>query len=109
MQEFKFARSISVSAPHHLLNIRVSDCRFSDVILILISNPITAQNCKYISDLFNTKFTKMAKGKSLTKEEELLLQDFSRDVSKKSSLLFYGNAVLVSILPLCMFDVSSHN
>lgn len=45
----------------------------------------------------------MAKGKSLTKEEELLLQDFSRDVSKKSSLLFYGNAVLVSLLPLYLF------
>jgi len=43
----------------------------------------------------------MAKGKSLTKEEELLLQDFSRDVSKKSSILFYGNAALVSIIPLC--------
>lgn len=45
----------------------------------------------------------MAKGKSLTKEEELLLQDFSRDVSKQSSVLFYGNAALVSVLPLCKF------
>lgn len=47
----------------------------------------------------------MAKGKSLTKEEELLLQDFSRDVSKKSSLLFYSNAVLVSFLPLCKYSL----
>lgn len=49
----------------------------------------------------------MAKGKSLTKEEELLLQDFSRDVSKKSSLLFYGNALLVAVLPLCKFKIES--
>lgn len=50
----------------------------------------------------------MAKGKSLTKEEELLLQDFSRDVSKKSSVLFYGNAALVSILPLCKSTNPNH-
>lgn len=47
----------------------------------------------------------MAKGKSLTKEEELLLQDFSRDVSKKSSALFYGNAALVSVLPVCKYTI----
>lgn len=46
----------------------------------------------------------MAKGKSLTKEEELMLQDYSRDVSKKSSILFYGNAALVSIVPLCKYN-----
>lgn len=36
-----------------------------------------------------------------TKEEEILLQDFSRNVSTKSSALFYGNAFIVSIIPLC--------
>jgi len=41
--------------------------------------------------------------KKLTKEEELLLQDFSRNVSTKSSALFYGNALIVSTVPLWLF------
>ena len=36
-------------------------------------------------------------------EEEALLQDFSRNVSTKSSALFYGNAFIVSAIPICMF------
>lgn len=36
-----------------------------------------------------------------TKEEELLLNDFSRNVSTKSSALFYGNAFIVSAVPIC--------
>ncbi|KAK3886935.1 hypothetical protein Pmani_034319 [Petrolisthes manimaculis] len=43
-----------------------------------------------------------AKGK-LTKEEELLLQDFSRNVSKKSSIIFYFNALIVSAIPIWLF------
>lgn len=43
----------------------------------------------------------MAGGKKLTREEEILLQDFSRNVSTKSSALFYGNALIVSSLPIC--------
>jgi len=39
----------------------------------------------------------------LTKEEELLLQDFSRNVTTKSSALFYGNAFIVSALPIWVF------
>lgn len=39
-----------------------------------------------------------------TKEEELLLQDFSRNVSTKSSALFYGNAFIVSAIPICKCD-----
>lgn len=39
--------------------------------------------------------------KAFTKEEELLLQDFSRNVSTKSSALFYGNAFIVSAIPIC--------
>ena len=39
----------------------------------------------------------------LTKEEELLLQDFSRNVSMTSSALFYGNGLVVSALPLWLF------
>lgn len=42
-----------------------------------------------------------------TKEEEILLQDFSRNVSTKSSALFYGNAFIVSIIPLCKYLRSS--
>jgi translocon-associated protein subunit gamma len=38
---------------------------------------------------------------AFTKEEELLLQDFSRNVSTKSSALFYGNAFIVSAIPIC--------
>ena len=44
-------------------------------------------------------------GKKLTKQEELLLQDFSRNVSTKSSALFYGNAVIVSIIPICKWHM----
>uniref|UniRef100_A0A0A9WYI6 Translocon-associated protein subunit gamma n=1 Tax=Lygus hesperus TaxID=30085 RepID=A0A0A9WYI6_LYGHE len=44
------------------------------------------------------------KSKSVfTKEEELLLQDFSRNVSTKSSALFYGNAFIVSAIPIWLF------
>merc|ERR1719494_346473 len=42
-------------------------------------------------------------GTQLTKEEELLLQDFSRNVSTKSSALFYGNALIVSAVPLWLY------
>ena len=45
------------------------------------------------------KLVKMVADKKLRssdKEEELLLQDFSRRVSAKSSALFYGNAFIVS-------------
>ncbi|XP_061387286.1 translocon-associated protein subunit gamma [Musca vetustissima] len=38
-----------------------------------------------------------------TKEEELLLQDFSRNVSTKSSALFYGNAFIISAIPIWLF------
>jgi len=40
---------------------------------------------------------------NLTKEEELLLQDFSRNVSTKSSALFYGNAFIVSSIPIWLY------
>lgn len=36
-----------------------------------------------------------------TKEEELLLQDFSRNVSTKYNALFYFNAFFVSAIPIC--------
>ncbi|UYV68731.1 SSR3 [Cordylochernes scorpioides] len=40
----------------------------------------------------------MVTNRKLTKEEELLLQDFSRNVSTKSSALFYGNALIVLLI-----------
>ncbi|KAJ1527813.1 hypothetical protein ONE63_007759 [Megalurothrips usitatus] len=43
------------------------------------------------------------KDQTFTKEEELLLQDFSRNVSTKSSALFYGNAFIVSAIPIWLF------
>ena len=43
----------------------------------------------------------MSKPKQFTREEELLLQDFSRNVSTKSNALFYGNAFIVSAIPIC--------
>ena len=58
--------------------------------------------------LFSFKFvnfTAMSKTKKLTKEEELLLQDFGRNVSTKSSVLFYCNALIVSAVPLCKWDL----
>lgn len=36
-----------------------------------------------------------------TKEEELLLQDFSRSVSKKGNIIFFLNAFIVSAIPIC--------
>lgn len=42
------------------------------------------------------------KSGKLTKEEELLLLESSRNVSTATSALFYGNAFIVTILPLCM-------
>jgi translocon-associated protein subunit gamma len=41
------------------------------------------------------------KKSAFTKDEEILLQDFSRNVSTKSSALFYGNAAIVSAIPIC--------
>merc|ERR1711972_858401 len=39
----------------------------------------------------------------LTKEDELLLADFSRGVSAKSSALFYGNSLIVSSIPVWLY------
>ncbi|NXP38899.1 SSRG protein, partial [Leiothrix lutea] len=36
-------------------------------------------------------------------EEDLLLQDFSRNLSAKSSALFFGNAFIVSAIPIFVF------
>lgn len=41
--------------------------------------------------------------KKLTREEELLLQDFSRNVSTKSSALFYGNSLVTVAVPIWLY------
>jgi len=43
------------------------------------------------------------KSAMFTKEEELLLQDFNRNVSTGSNMLFYGSAAIVSSLPIWLF------
>lgn len=47
------------------------------------------------------KQNKIQSSSGFTKEEELLLQDFSRNVSTKSSAIFYANAFIVSAIPIC--------
>lgn len=39
----------------------------------------------------------------MSKEDELLLADFSRGVSAKSSALFYGNSLIVSSIPVWLY------
>jgi hypothetical protein len=46
------------------------------------------------------------KSAMFTKEEELLLQDFNRNVSTGSNMLFYGSAAITSALPICKYDFS---
>lgn len=48
--------------------------------------------------------TKTSKSQ-LSREEELLLQESSRNVSTKSSALFYGNAAIVSLIPICKLNL----
>jgi translocon-associated protein subunit gamma len=50
----------------------------------------------------------------ITREEELLLEGFNKNVSTKSSALFYGNAFIVSAIPVWLYwrvhsvDMSSY-
>jgi hypothetical protein len=43
----------------------------------------------------------MSNQRSTPRDEDLLLQDFSRNVTTKSWALFIGNASIVSAIPLC--------
>ncbi|XP_018018331.1 translocon-associated protein subunit gamma [Hyalella azteca] len=45
----------------------------------------------------------MVKSSKFTKEEELLLEDFSRNISKKTSLMFYLNAFIASTIPIWLY------
>jgi translocon-associated protein subunit gamma len=51
----------------------------------------------------------MSNQKSISRDEDLLLQDFSRNVTTKSWALFIGNAVVVSAIPLCKSINSNKN
>eukprot|EP00088_Acartia_fossae_P054463 TRINITY_DN6261_c0_g1_i1.p1 TRINITY_DN6261_c0_g1~~TRINITY_DN6261_c0_g1_i1.p1 ORF type:complete len:184 (-),score=47.46 TRINITY_DN6261_c0_g1_i1:373-924(-) len=42
-------------------------------------------------------------GGKITREEELLLESFNKNVSTKSSALFYGNAFVVSAIPVWLY------
>merc|ERR1711981_1315853 len=43
------------------------------------------------------------KGGKMSKEEELLLEGFNKNVSTKSSALFYSNAFIVSSIPVWLY------
>ncbi|VDD86317.1 unnamed protein product [Enterobius vermicularis] len=45
----------------------------------------------------------MSKSQKLSKEDEMLLQDFSAAVTTKGNLIFYGNAAVVTLGPLYLF------
>lgn len=45
------------------------------------------------------------KSAMFTKEEELLLQDFNRNVSTGSNMLFFGSAFITSFLPICKYEI----
>merc|ERR1739836_260759 len=50
------------------------------------------------------RVTSMApKSGKMSREEELLLEGFSKNDSTKSSALFYGNAFIVSAIPIWLY------
>lgn len=95
--------------------IRKHNCKAREVVLSYTSRGSRTEfwnfHCfPYVSLHFNFFFklnlAKMGKKDKteqslFTKEEEQLLSDFSRVVSPKSSLMFYGCAFMVSLLPIC--------
>merc|ERR1712018_214416 len=56
-----------------------------------------------LTQIFQEPLAMATKSKKFSKEDELLLQDFSRGVSAKSSALFYGNALIVSSIPVWLY------
>ncbi len=43
----------------------------------------------------------MSNQRSSARDEDILLRDFSRNVTTKSWALFSGNAAVVSAIPIC--------
>jgi hypothetical protein len=50
---------------------------------------------------------KKSSNSMFTKEEELLLQDFNRNVSTGGNVLFYGSAFIISACQICKFTIST--
>merc|ERR1712088_392867 len=65
--------------------------------------PFHDQISKLQTSNLKSKMVADKKTRSSEKEDELLLQDFSRRVSTKSSALFYGNAFIVSSIPIWLY------
>ena len=59
-------------------------------------------NDLFIYNLISDRMAPKTGGK-ITREEELLLEGFNKNVSTKSSALFYGNAFIVSALPVWLY------
>merc|ERR1712168_1382988 len=55
------------------------------------------------SDRNRTNMGKENNKVKFTKEEELLLQDFSRNVTKKGNIIFFLNAFIVSAIPIWVY------
>ena len=70
-------------------------------------------DAKTLIALTHTKMAPKA-GTKISREEELLLEGFNKNVSTKSSALFYGNAFIVSVIPVWLYwrvhsiDVASY-
>lgn len=73
---------------------------YSDVSVFLcpeLSSPLTGQPAHMAPKGSNKQQS----------EEDLLLQDFSRNLSAKSTALFYGNALIVSAIPICEYPTGA--
>lgn len=97
--------SSNVVQRRHIARLHIVSLRMRVVCFWLshIASRFSQRTVVWLFDLLPAnKLLKMSgKSKAFTKEEELLLQDFSRNVSTKSSALFYGNAFIVSAIPIC--------
>merc|ERR1719481_386795 len=64
-------------------------------------NQLYVQNATWLTKPKNTKMP--PKSGKMSREEELLLEGFSKNDSTKSSALFYGNAFIVSAIPVWLY------
>ena len=58
---------------------------------------------QFLCSFYRHTFYKMPPKMKITREEELLLEGFNKNVSTKSSALFYGNAFIVSAIPVWLY------
>ncbi|KAF3692950.1 Translocon-associated protein subunit gamma [Channa argus] len=78
---------------------------YADASLFLVCTDVSVLLCADLSRRRTGNSADMApKGSNKQQsEEDLLLQDFSRNLSAKSTALFYGNALIVSAIPIWLF------